>query len=96
MVGFYPEFIEERHLPPQIETGETQLTINRLTEISEIDPIEVLGFDHQNIFNNCTQEGNYNTIGKSIYQMPDKLVEQHEKRIQQLESEVTFLRTLVK
>ena len=32
----------------KIETGETQLTINRLNEISRImgvDPIEVLGFD---------------------------------------------------
>jgi transcriptional regulator with XRE-family HTH domain len=83
----------------KIETGETQLTINRLNEISEIlgiDPIEILGFDHQNIFNNCTQEGNYNTIGKSVYQLPDKLIEQYEKRIQQLESEVTFLRSFVK
>ena len=80
----------------KIETGETQLTINRLNEISEIlgiDPIEVLGFDHQNIFNNCTQEGN---IGINHINIPDKLLEQYEKRIQQLESEVTFLRTLVK
>jgi transcriptional regulator with XRE-family HTH domain len=80
----------------KIETGETQLTINRLNEISEIlgiDPIEVLGFDHQNIFNNCTQEGN---IGINHINISDKLLEQYEKRIQQLESEVTFLRTLVK
>jgi transcriptional regulator with XRE-family HTH domain len=83
----------------KIETGETQLTINRLNEISSIlgiDPIEALGFDHQNVFNNCSQEGNYNTIGKSIYQLPDKLIEQYEKRIEQLESEVMFLRVLVK
>jgi len=83
----------------KIETGETQLTINRLNEISSIlgiDPIEALGFDHQNVFNNCSQEGNYNTIGKSIYQLPDKLIEQYEKRIEQLESEVLFLRVLVK
>jgi hypothetical protein len=38
----------------------------------------------------------YNTIGKSIYQLPDKLIEQYEKRIEQLESEVLFLRVLVK
>ena len=83
----------------KIESGETQLTINRLNEISAIlgvDPIEALGFDHQNIFNNCKQDGNYNTIGTSTYQMPDKLIEQYEKRIQQLESEVIFLRALVK
>jgi transcriptional regulator with XRE-family HTH domain len=83
----------------KIESGETQLTINRLNEISEIlgiDPMEVLGFDHQNIFNNCTQEGNYNTIGSATYLLPDKLIDQYEKRIQQLESEVLFLRALVK
>jgi transcriptional regulator with XRE-family HTH domain len=80
----------------KIESGETQLTINRLNEISAIlgvDPIEALGFDHQNIFNNCTQEGN---IGINHSNIPDKLIEQYEKRIQQLESEVIFLRALVK
>jgi transcriptional regulator with XRE-family HTH domain len=83
----------------KIESGETQLTINRLNEIASIlgvDTIEALGFDHQNIFNNCKQDGNYNTIGTSTYQMPEKLIEQYEKRIQQLESEVIFLRALVK
>ena len=83
----------------KIETGETQLTINRLNEISKIlnvDPIEALGFDHQNIFNNCKQEGDHNTMGTSTYNFPDKLIEQYEKRIQQLESEVIFLRALVK
>jgi transcriptional regulator with XRE-family HTH domain len=82
----------------KIETGETQLTINRLNEISTIlgvDPIEALGFDHQNIFNNYgTQEGN---IGlNQTFNLPDKLIEQYEKRIEQLESEVLFLRVLVK
>jgi transcriptional regulator with XRE-family HTH domain len=81
----------------KIETGETQLTINRLNEIATIlgvDPIEALGFDHQNIFNNYgTQEGN---IAVSQVLMPEKLIEQYEKRIEQLESEVLFLRVLVK
>lgn len=80
----------------KIETGETQLTINRLNEIATIlgvDPIEALGFDHQNIFNNCTQEGN---IGINHINLPDKLIEQYEKRIEQLESEIVFLRALVK
>jgi transcriptional regulator with XRE-family HTH domain len=83
----------------KIESGETQLTINRLNEISKIlgvDPIEAMGFDHQNIFNNCNQEGNYNTIGSSTHQMPDKLIEQYEGRIRHLEDEILFLRALVK
>lgn len=83
----------------KIESGETQLTINRLNEISKIldvDPIEAMGFDHKNVFNNCKQEGNYNTIGSSTYQVPDKLLEQYEGRIRHLEDEILFLRALVK
>lgn len=80
----------------KIETGETQLTINRLNEISdilEVDPIELLGFDHQQVFNNCKQEGN---IGINYIQMSDKLIEQYEKRIQTLESQITLLQSLIK
>lgn len=83
----------------KIESGETQLTITRLNEISkilEVDPMEVLGFDHQQIFNNCSQEGNQNTIGTTNYYLPEKLIEQYEQRIKQLESEVVFLRSIVK
>jgi transcriptional regulator with XRE-family HTH domain len=51
----------------KIETGETQLTINRLNEISivlGIDPMEVLGFDDTKIFNinNSTGNNGYNNI----------------------------------
>jgi len=80
----------------KIETGETQLTINRLNEISRIlgvEPIEVLGFDEKQIFNNCKQEGN---IGINHINIPDLLINQYEKRITQLENEVEFMRTLLK
>jgi transcriptional regulator with XRE-family HTH domain len=80
----------------KIESGETQLTINRLNEISRIlgiEPMEVLGFDHKNIFNNCTQEGN---IGINHIAIPEKLIEQYEQRIQSMESEILFLRSIVK
>jgi transcriptional regulator with XRE-family HTH domain len=83
----------------KIEAGETQLTINRLNEISRvlgIEPMEILGFDHNNIFNNCTQEGDNSTMGTSTYFAPDKLMEQYEQRIKHLESEIIFLRALVK
>jgi transcriptional regulator with XRE-family HTH domain len=83
----------------KIESGETQLTINRLNDISEIlgiDPIEALGFDHQNIFNNCTQEGNYNTIGTTTFNIPEKLIQQYEKTIQILEDEVALLKSLIR
>jgi transcriptional regulator with XRE-family HTH domain len=81
----------------KIETGETQLTINRLNEITkilEVDPVRALGFDHQNVFNNYgTQEGN---IAVSQTLVPDKLIEQYESRIRHLEDEIVFLRALVK
>jgi transcriptional regulator with XRE-family HTH domain len=80
----------------KIESGETQLTINRLNEISkilEVDPVEVLGFDDKQVFNNCKQEGN---IGINHINVPEKLIQQYEKTIQILEDEVTLLKSLLK
>ena len=80
----------------KIESGETQLTINRLNEIStilEIEPLEVLGFDDKQVFNNCKQEGN---IGINHINIPDKLIQQYEKTIQVLEDEVMLLKSLLK
>ena len=82
----------------KIETGETQLTINRLNEISEalgVDPIEVLGFDERQVFNNCKQEGNYNTIGTTHLNYPEKLMQQYEKTIAVLEDEIKLLKGLL-
>jgi transcriptional regulator with XRE-family HTH domain len=80
----------------KIESGETQLTINRLNEISNIlgvEPMEVLGFDEKQVFNNCKQEGN---IGINHINIPEKLIQQYEKTIQILEDEVTLLKSLIK
>ena len=79
----------------KIEAGETQLTINRLNEISAIlgiDPLEVLGFDDKQIFNNCKQEGN---IGINHINLPDKLIQQYEKTIQALEDQVRLLKNII-
>ena len=80
----------------KIESGETQLTINRLNEISAIlgvTPMEILGFDDKQVFNNCKQEGN---IGINHINIPEKLIQQYEKTIQVLEDEVLLLKTLLK
>ena len=80
----------------KIETGETQLTINRLNEISHIlgvAPLEILGFDDKQVFNNCKQEGN---IGINHINLPEKLMKQYEKTIQILEEEVALLKTLIR
>ena len=82
----------------KIEAGETQLTINRLNEISAIlgvPSLEVLGFDDKQIFNYCKQEGNQKTIGTANFYLPDKLIQQYEKTIQVLEDEVTLLKSLI-
>lgn len=79
----------------KIETGETQLTINRLNEISTImgvNPIEVLGFDEKQVFNNCKQEGN---IGINHINLPEKLVQQYEETIQSLKEQVSLLKLLM-
>ncbi len=83
----------------KIESGETQLTINRLNEISkvlEVDPLEILGFDHQQVFNNYgKQEGNIGNFG-TYNVIPEKLIQQYEKTIQVLEDEVMLLKSLLK
>ena len=79
----------------KIEAGETQLTINRLNEISAIlgvDPMELLGFDDKQVFNNCKQDG---YIGIYHINIPEKLIEQYEKTIKVLEDEVALLKSLL-
>ena len=82
----------------KIESGETQLTINRLNEIATIlnaDPMKLLGFDSQNVLNNYgTQEGNI-AVSQTVT-VSDMLIEQYESRIRHLEDEILFLRALVK
>lgn len=80
----------------KIESGETQLTINRLNDISrilEVDPIDLLGFESVNIFNNSTQEGN---IGINYPQISDKLIESYENSIKILQGQVALLQDLLR
>ncbi len=78
----------------KIETGETQLTINRLNEISkvlEIEPMQLLGFDDKKIFNinNSTGNNGYNNI-----YFPEKLIQQYEETIQSLKEQIQLLKLL--
>lgn len=78
----------------KIESGETSLSIKRLNEISsalDIHPLDVLGFDDKQVFNNCTQKGNIGIVHNANVSS-DKLQEQYENRIRHLEDEVVFLR----
>jgi hypothetical protein len=56
-------------------------------------PLEILGFDDKQVFNNCKQEGN---IGINHINLPEKLMQQYEKTIQILEEEVTLLKSLIR
>ncbi len=76
----------------KIESGETELTIKRLNEISEIlevKPEEILGFDEKQIFNNCNQKGN---IGINHNYFPQSLIEFYEEKIKKLEEELSFFK----
>lgn len=79
----------------KIETGETQLTINRLNEISkilELEPLEILGFDDKKVFNINNSKGNngYNNIYGS-----EKLIHQYEETIQALKDQVQLFKLLL-
>jgi transcriptional regulator with XRE-family HTH domain len=79
----------------KIETGETQLTINRLNDISEIlkiSPLEILGFDEKQVFNKCKQEGN---IGINHINMPEKLIQQYEETIASLKGQIAILEKIL-
>lgn len=79
----------------KIETGETQLTIFRLNEISKIlgvDPIEVLGFKGDKIFiNNSTENDRLNNIN-----FPKVLMNQYEETIKSLKEQIDLLKTILK
>lgn len=79
----------------KIETGETQLTIFRLNEISKIldvDPIEVLGFKGDKIFiNNSTENDGLNNIN-----FPKVLINQYEETIKSLKEQIDLLKTILK
>lgn len=79
----------------KIETGETQLTVNRLNEISHIlgiTPVEVLGFDDKQVFNNCKQEGN---IGINHINISEKLIYQYEETIKSLKEQIEIMKLLL-
>ncbi|HLV46655.1 MAG TPA: helix-turn-helix transcriptional regulator [Flavobacterium sp.] len=79
----------------KIESGETQLTINRINEISNIlnvNPLELLGFDEKNIFNihNSTGNNGYNLINSS-----DKMIEHYEETIEFLKEQNKTLLSII-
>ncbi len=80
----------------KMERDEIKLDWDKITSIAqifEIDPLELVSFDDNLIFNNCNQSGKANHI---VNQIPEKLIEQYDSRIKFLEEEIKFLREQLK
>jgi transcriptional regulator with XRE-family HTH domain len=81
----------------KIERNEIKIDWEKITEISkifEIDPMELISFDDNLIFNNCSQSGKF-VNSQAISSSSDKLIDMYESRIQSLEKEIEFLRQLL-
>lgn len=97
--GFTQAYMAEKLAMSQrtyskLERNETKVDWNKISEIAgvfEMDPVDLINFDDNLIFNNCHQSGKFNNFINNNF--PEKLIEQYEKRIAQLESEINFLRT---
>lgn len=98
--GFSQEYLANRlgisqRAYSKLEMNQTKLDwekITRIAEVFEIEPLDIVSFDDNLIFNNCSQSGKANYI---YNQIPEKLIEQYESRIKGLEEDVAFLRGLV-
>lgn len=81
----------------KIENNDIKLDWGRIEDISkilEIEPIDLVSFDDNLVFNNSPQSGknNTNTINNNF---PDELKKSYEERVNHLEKEVIFLRGLL-
>ncbi len=79
----------------RIEKEETKLDLQKLEEIGkvlEVTPIQLLGFDEKQIFN---QYNNETANGVYHNHFPEELKAQYEKQIASLESEIAFLKKVI-
>lgn len=98
--GFSQEYIAQelgitQRAFSKIERNEVKIDWNKIEKLAiifEMEPTDLISFDDNLIFNNCTQSGKSNTINNYI---PDQLIEQYEARIKQMEEEILFLRGLI-
>jgi len=95
--GYSQEFlanqleISQRQLS-RIENNETDISMSKLASISnllEVTPSQLLGFDDKFIFQHCENAFGNN---QNYYAFSDKERDLYEKRISHLEKEISFLR----
>ncbi len=79
----------------KIENNDIKLDWGRIEDISkilEIEPLDLVSFDDNLVFNNCSQSGKANVIHNNF---PAELKKSYEDRIEHLQNEVLFLRGLL-
>ncbi len=79
----------------KIENNDIKLDWSRIENISKIlniEPIDLVSFDDNLVFNNCTNSGKAHIINNNF---PDELKKSYEDRIAHLEQEVLFMRSLL-
>ena len=78
----------------KLERDESKLDWERITQIAklfEMEPLDLVSFDDNLVFNNCTQSGKI--INSQLHNSQnEKLIAQYEERITHLEADVAFLR----
>ena len=92
--GFSQEYVANQLSISQrayskLETNQTRLDwlkITKIAQVLEMDPVDLISFDDNQIFNKRNQPGNF------INQIPEKLIEQYERQIERLENDIVFLK----
>lgn len=76
----------------KMETSQTKIDWEKITSVAKIfsiDPLDIVSFDDNLVFNNCSQSGKSHTFNN----MPKEIIDMYEKRIEELKEEVIFLRS---
>jgi len=74
----------------KIEAGETKISVERAARIAkslELELESLINFQPANYLNNCTQSGVMYTYNNYL---PDKLIEQLEKQVAQLSTDLQY------
>ncbi len=102
--GFTQEYLADQlgmsqRAYSKLERDEVKMSWDKIVAISktlEVRPEDLVTFNEETIFNFNSQSGGQSgKIENLIIQIPEKLIEQYESRISELQEEVRFLRGLV-
>jgi transcriptional regulator with XRE-family HTH domain len=102
--GFTQEYLAEQlgisqRAYSKLERDEVKMSWDKIVAISrtlEVRPEDLVTFNEETIFNFNSQSGGQSgKIENLVIQIPEKLIEQYESRISELQEEIKFLRGLV-